>query len=176
MSFLNIIRLTYTFISLDESHVMSSHWCLLESCNRLLLLLFLVLSAVCVCVSLSDSSASATLKHSPQRARRFSPLKCVFLPACLRSAVLMSPVTLAGSFQCWCDFSTFIHFDTFLQSTSMRARWSYIAWICVFSLGAFRTFCIPSNEGKTWGNLGNVVFAGIWWLMVIRKENIQFWK
>uniref|UniRef100_A0A9J8CX14 receptor protein-tyrosine kinase n=1 Tax=Cyprinus carpio carpio TaxID=630221 RepID=A0A9J8CX14_CYPCA len=29
---------------------------------------------------------------------------------------------------------------------SMRSRWSYIAWICVFSLGAFRTFCIPSNE------------------------------
>uniref|UniRef100_A0A672RRI1 receptor protein-tyrosine kinase n=1 Tax=Sinocyclocheilus grahami TaxID=75366 RepID=A0A672RRI1_SINGR len=29
---------------------------------------------------------------------------------------------------------------------SMRSHWSYIAWICVFSLGAFRTFCIPSNE------------------------------
>ncbi|XP_059400617.1 ephrin type-A receptor 5-like isoform X1 [Carassius carassius] len=28
----------------------------------------------------------------------------------------------------------------------MRSRWSYIAWICVFILGAFRTFCIPSNE------------------------------
>uniref|UniRef100_A0A8C2KL28 receptor protein-tyrosine kinase n=1 Tax=Cyprinus carpio TaxID=7962 RepID=A0A8C2KL28_CYPCA len=28
----------------------------------------------------------------------------------------------------------------------MRSRWSYIAWICVFGLGAFRTFCIPDNE------------------------------
>uniref|UniRef100_A0A671PHI2 receptor protein-tyrosine kinase n=1 Tax=Sinocyclocheilus anshuiensis TaxID=1608454 RepID=A0A671PHI2_9TELE len=28
----------------------------------------------------------------------------------------------------------------------MRSRWSYIAWICVFSLGAFRTFCVPGNE------------------------------
>ncbi|XP_016108143.1 ephrin type-A receptor 5-like [Sinocyclocheilus grahami] len=29
---------------------------------------------------------------------------------------------------------------------SMRSRWSCIAWICVFSLGAFRTSCIPGNE------------------------------
>jgi len=39
----------------------------------------------------------------------------------------------------------------------MRSRWSYIVWICVFTLGAFRTFCIPNNEGKIWGNQGKLL-------------------
>ncbi len=54
----------------------------------------------------------------------------------------------------------FHSFGTFLQSMSMRSRWSYIAWICVFSLGAFRTFCIPGNEGKT-RDLGTCCLQGL---------------
>lgn len=102
----------------------------------------------------------------------------VYAQMCFYSCVstVSGPHVLCKSFRIASVLMWFryIHsFDTFLQSMSMRSRWSYIAWICVFSLGAFRTFCIPSNEGKTW-DLGKVVFAGIWWLTVtgFRKENI----
>ncbi len=91
---------------------MSSHRCLLESCNRLLLLL-LMLSAVWV----SDSSAS--LKPERFNTQR-SPLKCAFIPAQLPSALLMSSVTLSGSFWCWCESSTFIHLAHFFS------RWACV--------------------------------------------------